>query len=150
MYPLENERVRGLILGNLGDPVRSGFLDYFTKADFDMDWEGPDHEIFETVYRLPYDFILYFDSVESGTDPNFLSLLEQKISGKKVIVFFESGGMNRYLEIPRSNIFGYLSVSSKVEIVHFLVQELLANLHSSMSSNEAINERILGMELVYN
>jgi len=58
--------------------------------------------------------------------------------------------MNKYLNLPRSNVFGYLSVLSKVEIVHFLVQELLANLYSSLSSSEAINDRILGIELVFN
>ncbi len=58
--------------------------------------------------------------------------------------------MNKILERQRSNIYGYLSISSKVEIVHFLVQELLANLHSSLSSNKAIDDRILGMDLIFN
>ncbi len=91
MYPLENDRVRGLIVGNLGDPVRSEFWDYFTRKGFDMDWKRPDREIFETIYRLPYDFIFYFDSAESGADPEFLSLLEQKISGKKLSFFMSRG-----------------------------------------------------------
>jgi len=91
MYPLENERVRGLIIGNLGDSVRSNFLDYFTRVGFDMDWKRPDSEIFETVYRLPYDFIFYFDSTESEANLEFLNLLEQKISGKKSSFFMSLG-----------------------------------------------------------